>query len=185
MIEGCLAVSASSGGSQAAVHRGHEDRSEAEPAVARGAERDPDEDQDPGGVPHAAPDLFPALHRDRLGVREDSGNPVPVCQDRSGADLQADSSSADPRGGEAQGAEAPAGTPVSAPVRRNAAAEPVSEAAARVSEEEAVPDGDAGAAVAARDAGEGADAVPAGRSPRFRSTRRKAHRHTPRSLKAG
>lgn len=183
MIEGCLFVSASSGGSQAAVHRGHgvlSVRVEAQDEV-----RDPDEDQDPGGVPHAAPDLFPALHRDRLGVREDSGNPVPVCQDRSGADLQADSSSADPRGGEARGAEAPAGIPVSAPVRRNAAAEPVSEAAARVSEEEAVPDGDAGAAVAARDAGEGADAVPAGRSPRFRSTRRKAHRHTPRSQKAG
>lgn len=149
------------------------------PAGARGEVWDPDEDQAPGGAPFR-------------GVREDSVNPVPVFQDRSGADRQADSSSADPRGGEARGAEAPAGTPVSAPVRRNAAAELVLEAAARVSEEEArvseeeaVPDGDAGAAVAARDAGEGADAVPAGRSPRFRSTRRKAHRHTPRSQKAG
>lgn len=123
----------------------------------------PDEDQTPGGDPS----------RGRRGVREDSGNPVPVCQDRSGADRQTDASSADPRDGEAQGAEVPVGTPAS-------------EAAARVSEEEAVPHGDAGAAVAAQDedAGEAADAAPAGKSPRSRNTRRKAHRHTPRSQKA-
>lgn len=63
----------------------------------------PDEDQTPGGDPS----------RGRRGVREDSGNPVPVCQDRSGADRQTDASSADPRDGEAQGAEVPVGTPVS------------------------------------------------------------------------
>ena len=34
------------------------------------------------------------------------------------------------------------------------------------------------------DAGEAADAAPAGKSPRSRNTRRKAHRHTPRSQKA-
>lgn len=70
--------------------------------------------------------------------------------------------------------------------QQSAAAEPASEAAARVSEEEAVPHGDAGAAVAAQDedAGEAADAAPAGKSPRSRNTRRKAHRHTPRSQKA-
>lgn len=71
MVEGCLVVSASSGGSQAAVHRGHEDLSV--PAEARGEVRDPDEDQAPGGAPFR-------------GVREDSVNPVPVFQDRSGAD---------------------------------------------------------------------------------------------------
>ena len=118
----------------------------------------PDEDQTPGGDPS----------RGRRGVREDSGNPVPVCQDRSGADRQTDASSADPRDGEAQGAEVPVGTPVSDRGQQSAAAEPASEAAARVSEEEAVPHGDAGAAVAAQDedAGEAADAAPAGKSPR-------------------
>ena len=139
----------------------------------------PDEDQTPGGDPS----------RGRRGVREDSGNPVPVCQDRSGADRQTDASSADPRDGEAQGAEVPVGTPVADRGQQSAAAEPASEAAARVSEEEAVPHGDAGAAVAAvaaqdEDAGEAADAAPAGKSPRSRNTRRKAHRHTPRSQKA-
>ena len=82
--------------------------------------RDPDEDQAPGGDPF----------RDRRGVREDSVNPVPVFQVRSGADRRSDASSADPRGGEAQGAEVPVGTPVSDRAQRNAAAEPVSEAAA-------------------------------------------------------
>ena len=94
----------------------------------------PDEDQTPGGDPS----------RGRRGVREDSGNPVPVCQDRSGADRQTDASSADPRDGEAQGAEVPVGTPVSDRGQQSAAAEPASEAAARVSEEEAVPDGTRG-----------------------------------------
>lgn len=145
-------------------------------AGARVAERAPDEDQTPGGDPF----------RDRRGVREDSVNLVPVFQVRSGGDRQADASSEDPRGGEAQGAEVPVGTPVSDRAQQSAAAEPVSEAA-RVSEEEAVPHGDAVAAVAAQDedAREAADAAPVGKSLRFRSTPRKAHRHTPRSLKAG
>ena len=66
----------------------------------------------------------------------------------------------------------PVGTPVSDRGQQSAAAEPASEAAARVSEEEAVPHGDAGAAVAAQDedAGEAADAAPAGKSPRSRNT---------------
>ena len=162
MVEGCLVVSASSGESQAAVHRDHEGLSVPTGALA------PDEDQTPGGDPS----------RGRRGVREDSGNPVPVCQDRSGADRQTDASSADPRGGEAQGAEVPVGTPVSDRAQRNAAAEPVSEAAVRVLAEVAVPDGDAGAAEAAQD--EDAGSVPARSRRRPRSTRR----HTPRSRKA-
>lgn len=141
MVEGCLVVSASSGESQAAVHRDHEGLSVPTGALA------PDEDQTPGGDPS----------RGRRGVREDSGNPVPACQDRSGADRQTDASSADPRDGEAQGAEVPVGTPVSDRGQQSAAAEPASEAA---------------------------DAAPAGKSPRSRNTRRKAHRHTPRSQKA-
>lgn len=85
-----------------------------------------------------------------------------------------------------RGVREDSGNPVSDRGQQSAAAEPASEAAARVSEEEAVPHGDAGAAVAAQDedAGEAADAAPAGKSPRSRNTRRKAHRHTPRSQKA-